>query len=381
MSMPLIALVLVAVSQAQPMTDASGDLLPLAVTNGRTMDSELADLDGDTDLDLVLATEFGQNAVLFWDAGRFVHSPDAIAQNKRHDSEDIAVADLDGDDLPDLVFVAEDDQINELYLNNGDGTFRDESARIKVTGISNAVLALDIDADGDLDLIIGNNGPNFLLLNDGRANFTDASTERLPAQSDITQDVEAGDFNGDGSVDLIFANEGPNRVLINDGKGFFVDETEGRIGIREGEETREVAVGDVDGDGDLDLVFANVAWSGTDPTDKLLINDGTGHFAESAEFPAEQVFSVDADLADIDLDGDLDIITANLGPGANVPARVYLNNGTGSFTNTTSDYITQSGLIHGIDVECADINADGIPDLYIANHMSYDMILLGTKPE
>lgn len=381
MPLPLIALALLSVSAAQPLTDRSADLLPLAVTNGRTMDSELADLDGDTDLDLVLASEFGQNAVLYWDGGRFVHAPSAITQGKRHDTEDIAVADFDGDTRPDIVFVAEDDQTNELYLNAGDGTFRDESARLTLTGVSNAVLALDIDTDGDIDLLIGNNGPNFLLLNDGNANFTDASAERLPQQSDITQDIEAADLNGDGHLDLVFANEGSNRVLINDGKGFFTDETEARIGIRPREETREVAIGDVDGDGDHDLVFANVAWTGSDPRDKLLINDGAGKFTESRSFPSDEAFSVDADLADVDRDGDLDIVTANIGPGANVPIRVYLNDGKGSFTNATSDFAPPTGFIHGIDVECADLNGDGAIDFYIANHVSYDAILLGATAE
>lgn len=364
---------------AQPLADRSVDYLPLAATNGRTMDAELADLDRDGDLDLVLASEFGQNVVMFWDGERFEVQPGAITPGKRHDSEDIAIADFTGDGWPDIVFVAEDDQTNEFYINLGNGTFDDASMGFPVTGISNAVLALDVDADGDLDLLIGNNGPNFLLLNDGAGHFTDASADRLPEQSDITQDIEAGDINADGFADLVFANEGANRILINDGKGFFTDETDARLGLRPTEETREADLGDVDNDGDLDLVFANVAWSGADPTDKLLLNDGKGHFAESDAFPADKVFSVDADFADIDSDGDLDIITANLGPGAVTPIRIYLNEGAGSFTNATGDFAPPTGLIHGIDVEVADINADGIPDLYIANHISFDTIMIGTS--
>ena len=381
MPLPLIAIALFCVTAAQPLTDRSAELLPLAVTNGRTMDAELADLDGDTDLDLVLASEFGQNAVLYWEGGKFVHAAGAITQSRRHDTEDIAIADFDGDTRPDIVFVAEDDQTNELYLNRGNRVFEDASDRIPVGGTSNAVLALDVDNDGDMDLLIGNNGPNFLLLNDGEANFTDASEGRFPAQSDVTQDIEAGDINGDGFLDLVLANEGPNRVLLGDGNGRFTDHTEVSIGIRAGEETREADLGDVDGDGDLDLVFANVGWTGSVPTDKLLLNDGKGHFTESKSFPAESVFSLDADFADVDRDGDLDIVTANLGPGANVPIRIYLNDGKGSFTNATSDFAPPTGLIHGIDVECADINGDGAIDFYIANHVSFDAIPLGAWAE
>jgi len=373
---PILAAALLSV-HAQPMTDST-DLLPVAATNGRTMDAEFADLDNDGDLDLVIAAEFGQNAVLLWDGSRFILKPDAITQGKRHDSEDIAIADLDNDGDLDLVFVAEDDQTNELYLNNGDGSFTDASDRIPVTGVSNAVLALDVDADGDLDILIGNRGQNALLINDGNANFTDEASTRFPAHTETTQDIEPGDINGDGFIDLILANEQANRVLINDGKGFFTDETEARLGLKPNQETREADLGDIDNDGDLDLVLANVAWSGADATDKLLINDGKGNFTESDSFPADSAFSVDIDLADLDNDGDLDIITANTGQGAVIPIRVYLNDGSGEFTNETAAYMPTGGLIHGIDVEIADVNGDGKPDLYIANHVSFDMLYIGT---
>jgi hypothetical protein len=362
-------------AQSQPLEDKSTELLPLAATNGRSMDAEFADLDSDGDLDLVLATEFGQNVVMFWEKNRFVLKPDAIAQGKRYDTEDIAIADLDNDGDLDLFLVAEDDQTNELYINNGDGTFVDASDTIPVTGVSNSVLALDVDADGDQDILIGNRGTNFLLINDGNARFTDESDSRFPKQSDTTQDIEAGDINGDGFVDLVVANEQANRILINDGKGNFADETEDRIGIRSTEETREADLGDIDNDGDLDLIFANVAWSGADPVDKLLVNDGSGHFAVSDTFTADSVFSVDADFADIDSDGDLDIITANISPGVAVPIRVYLNNGKGDFSNETESFMSTKGLVHSIDIECVDITGGQNPEIYITN-VSTDMLLV-----
>lgn len=360
------------------LTDASADLLPLAVTNGKTMDMEHADLDGDGFADLVLAVEFGQNAILFWRDTRYVHDPDALPQGVLRDSEDIAIADLDNDGDLDLVFASEDDMVNELYLNDGTGRFTDATDRLPVTGTSNAVVAFDADADGDIDLIFGNKGVNLFCRNDGHANFTYAP-EAVPEQNDTTQDIEVGDIDGDGDMDLIIANELNNRVLVNNGDGTFTDNTEAAIGTRTAEETREADLGDIDGDGDLDIVFANVGWSNFPPGDKILINDGTGVFADESlsRIPFINEFSLDADFVDIDNDGDLDIITARIAGGASRPVTVFINDGEGRFADESESFIPPHVQGVGIDVELLDLNHDGTLDLYIGTHMPSDFILLG----
>jgi hypothetical protein len=360
------------------MTDASGELLPLAVTNGKTMDVEPGDLDGDGFADLVIAVEYGQNAVLFWRDDRYVHDPAALPQGILRDSEDIAVADLDGDGDLDLVFASEDDMTNELYLNDGTGRFADATERLPVSGTSNAVVAFDADADGDLDLLFGNNGINLLIRNDGNATFS-YDPDALPQLNDTTQDIEVGDIDGDGDPDLIIANEMNNRVLVNDGTGVFTDATEAAIGLRAGEETREADLGDIDGDGDLDLVFANVGWAKFPPGDKILVNDGTGTFADESlsRIPFINEFSLDADFADIDGDGDLDLVTARIAGGMSRPASVLLNDGSGKFTESSESFIPPHVQGIGIDVEVLDLNHDGTPDIYIGCHMPTDFVLLG----
>ncbi|MEO1131051.1 MAG: VCBS repeat-containing protein, partial [Planctomycetota bacterium] len=99
----VIVAVVCGMAQAAPMRSQGEAVIPLATTNGRSMDVEVADLNGDGRDDLVIATEFGQNAVLLHDGTRFVHAVDAITQGPRHDSEDIAIADLNGDGRPDIV--------------------------------------------------------------------------------------------------------------------------------------------------------------------------------------------------------------------------------------------------------------------------------------
>ncbi|MEO0649641.1 MAG: VCBS repeat-containing protein [Planctomycetota bacterium] len=366
-------------ARATTFVDASATMIPMAITNGATMDMEFADLDGDGWSDLVLAAEFGQNAILFFREGRYVHGVEALPQDVLHDSEDIAIADLDGDGDPDLVFASEDDQRNEVYLNDGQGSFSDATDRLPVTGTSNSVAAFDANGDGHVDLLFGNNGRNELVLNDGEARFTLAA-EAFPAAVDITQDIELGDLDGDGDLDVVLANENANRILRNEGDGTFADVTEQALGWRQEEETREADLADVDGDGDLDLYFANVGWAGHNPQDALLLNDGQGRFTPAPEgaLPAFADFSLDVDFADLDGDGDLDAITARLAPSLGQPVNLLLNDGTGRF-RLANELIPEASVGLGVDVEVADFDHDGLPDIYVTNFRPGDRLLLGSR--
>ena len=361
--------------------DRTATHLPSGVLNGRSMDARPGDVDGDGDLDLVIATEFGQNRLLLNDgAGSFSDATAGRLPTASRDSEDIALADFDGDGDLDLLFVSEDDQTNEFYLNDGSGTFAEASDRLPTTGTTNGVLAADLDGDGDLDVVLGNAGQNVFWENDGSGQFTDATAARLPAASDITQDLEAGDVDGDGDLDLIVGNEDDNRLLLNDGTGVFTEATAGRLPLSPGlEETREADFGDVDADGDLDLVFANVSFQpGKNRQNRLLLNDGAGVFADETadQLPQATLHTGDADLIDLDGDGDLDLLFANAFGGG---FQALTNDGTGHFTDATSTLLPSLPVTDGIDSEAADFNGDGRLDLYFCNYGQSDRLLLSTQ--
>ena len=371
--------------------DVTETHLPTDVLFGYSMDAKTIDVEGDGDLDLIVAIEHAPNILLINDGeGRFSdESLERIPQHT-HDSEDIGVADLDGDGDPDIVVASEDDHTNEMYLNNGDGTFVDAGDRWPVDGISNAVVVGDIDRDGDFDIVVGNNGQNALLTNSGAGRFSDRTATHLPVIQDVTQDLELGDADGDGDLDLLVGNEDRNRLLINDGHGRFTDETDARLPVPSHEETREADFGDVDGDGDLDIVFANTQFfvPQANRQNRLLINDETGRFADETDtrLPRDGDLTVDADFVDLDGDGDLDIVLGNSmheGTGGSTVGErfsVYLNDGTAVFENARW-VLPRSIVGNGFDVETADFNGDGRVDLYFCSRIGLDRLAFGVVPE
>ncbi len=366
--------------------DLTSSHLPSGVLTGLSMDAGTGDLDGDGDLDIVIANEFNPNILLLNDGnGRFSNGSDRLPPDIR-DSEDVGLADFDGDGDLDIVVVSEDDQVNELYFNDGSGRFSDEGHRLPVQGTTNGVVVADLTGDGFPDILLANNGQDAFLVNDGEGNFIDETAARLPRSGDVTQDLELGDVDGDGDLDLVVGNEGLNALYINDGEGRFSDETEERIPARDGdEETREADFGDIDDDGDLDLLFANVSAfvSGADPRNRLLVNDGSGHFTDETASRSTfvNISSFDGDFADVDGDGDLDIVTANadvdLSVGRIAPSRyrVYLNDGEGVFSEASSEVF---GVVMGtgLDLEFADFDGDGQGDFYLASRGTADRLLL-----
>lgn len=383
--------------------DVSSTHLPLQATGIRTMDVAARDVDADGDNDLVLAHEFGPNLLLLNDGkGRFALSPPDWLPLTYADHEDLGLGDLDRDGDPDILVVCEDDARKFLFLNDGQGRFTDASDRLPQTGIANGIAVGDVDGDGDLDVVVANAGADFLWINDGQGRFTDETAARLPnvaapsgtepEKTDVSQDVVLADLDGDSDLDMVFGNEGANRLLLNDGKGTFVEAAD-RLPLRAApEETRKIAVGDVDGDGDPDLYFANVRFFVAEPEpadrqDRLLLNDGGARFtdATATHLPVEDDSNAHAVLTDLDTDGDLDLLAPVMGssdpfargglrgPGDRAVA-VLLNDGSGRF-GAASGALPPGAAGNGFDTAVADFDGDGLPDIYIANRIGADVLL------
>lgn len=348
-----------------------------------TMDVVAVDLDGDGRLDLVTAQEWLLNTVMMGEAGgRFRLASDLLEPlaadeltkgppqlnqgGSGHDSEDVAVADFNGDGRLDIIIVSEDDirlersGVHEYYRGTAEG-FRRVRDVLPDTE-ANAIAHADLNGDGRDDLLIVGAGQDRLLINDGRGGFVDETEARLPREAGVGQDGEFADLDGDGDLDIVLGIEGGHALWINEGQGRFSDETKGRLPPSGFVEARKVAPIDVDSDGDLDLWFSHVSWQGKQGQDRLFINQGGARYADETadRLPVENGVTVDARFADLDGDGDLDVVRAD-----RPTITVWMNDGSGRFTDATAEVIGRDAGQHVLALELADFDGDGIVDLYL----------------
>ncbi|MEM7200812.1 MAG: VCBS repeat-containing protein [Planctomycetota bacterium] len=346
---------------AQPVPDPSGS----------ATDAAFGDVDGDGDLDVVLAQQQARNLLLLNDGtGRYSDASDQLTRDAGWTTA-VALADVDGDGDLDLYAAEAQGFPDRLSLNDGTGTFTDASSQLPLVFQSTAdVTIADVDGDGDLDALTAGAPRCHLYLNDGRGTFTDAIGRFTPPiESDF---VATPDLDGDGDFDLVLVGyfrarrSGFIASYLNDGTGRFVT-SESRTIVDRGRVAQSIATGDIDGNGSVDLVLGLGpdfrgpfgAWVGA------WVNDGTGQFT-SVPLPPDPGARSTAALGDFDADGDLDILGTSVRPGSVEPDRIkrwiWSNDGRARFTP-----VAESGFpdILGrttVQASVADIDADGDAD-------------------
>ena len=360
---------------AQYYIDAS-DNLPDADVSFQTKDVLATDIDGDGDMDVILANEFQNNVVLINNGtGFFTRGGMGIPVEEEHDSEAITVNDFNMDGQLDLIFVSEDDFEHEYYWNAGNGTFSAPPLFLPYTNCR-AVNSSDFNGDNIPDIMLGNNGQNFMLINDGTGEFINETFDRIPFIDDKTQDIATRDVDGDGDLDIFLASEDVNRLLINNGSGVFADESTSRLPQGVNMDSRTAVFEDVDMDGDADLFLCNVEFSaGKDPKNRLYLNDGTGNFTDHTDShtPGYTDQTLDAVFTDFDFDGDPDLIVSNI---LGIPMIAYINDGAGKFTDNNGLIFGTPYTLEAFGLAKADFNGDGFEDIYVSNRDGKDALLI-----
>ena len=320
-----------------------------------TFQAGLGDLDGDGDLDAVFANPQRHNSQVWLNdgSGTLVDTGQQLTQY----GHGVGIADFDGDgDLDAFIACHQFVTPSKVYLNDGTGLFRDSGQDLGDKSISATEVNLfDLNGDGHTDVHVMYYDPNGLpdrvYLNDGHAAFTDSGL----ALNEET--IAWGDLDADGDVDYFGKRWGQGYVVqINDGSGRFNE------GWRM-EDSRStgggVALADLDGDGDLDALVTNgFRDTGSFPS-ILLWNGGSGQFGDSGQ-RLDATLLAELAVGDLDGDGDPDVIVSNM----DLPNEVWLNDG-GRFVDSglrlgdNSDMSSKPSL--------GDLDGDGDLDLFVGS--------------
>ena len=313
----------------------------------------------------------------------------------------VELADLNGDGRIDLLFAnggdysePGDPELNRAFLNRGRGRpFEEVTAHVfgSVPDLARVVKARDFDGDGGADVFVGTTHQtrSRLFLGRGMGVFEERTATHLPPMPLSLGDAEPGDVDGDGDLDLVLADWGPGnnmvneggrtRLWLNDGAGRFTDATADRMPATLVRFSWDLELVDVDNDFDLDVLVSCKRCGGS----LLFRNDGAGTFEEDPRGLPQYTNNYEFEAMDLDGDGFLDLATINDGEivgerGSRRREHVFRNDGEGRFVDATDAWWPTSENIGEDDnvVAFLDFDADGDADFLIGSLSGPDRLLI-----
>ncbi|HPF40199.1 MAG TPA: VCBS repeat-containing protein [Phycisphaerae bacterium] len=331
----------------------------------------LADLDNDGDLDLLSANadqrEYAWFANLGGDAG---FGPAQVIADDINGTRPLVAADLDSDGDLDILAIRTFDDTLEWYENtDGAGTFA--SARVITTSTDNPVQALadDVDGDGDLDIILAAQHGDRLSWyenRDGHGEFGPRIV--IPGSISIPSMIRLADLDGDGDRDLIAASATGNEIFwfrnVVSAVHYSVEQVVDVLIV----EPQSIDVADVDGDGDVDLIAApsltsQIFWYEN--------QNGAGAFGSRQIVSDTLAGSIVFVSVDLDNDGDPDIVSSSQQMAV---LSWHRNDGAGNFAPPVELYT--DGLTARRSLAAGDIDDDGDNDIIAAPATSVSDFLL-----
>lgn len=329
---------------------------------------EVADFDGDGDLDLVGLDEFGLSLTLLLGdgTGAFLLGG-AVSLGAL--SNALLVDDFNGDGLADVVTAGTAVQV---HLGNGDGTF--QLAQSLAVPVSSSLVGSDFDSDGDLDIAAGNATGIAVLLGDGSGTFTAGPVTGVAG---VCKPLASVDLDQDGSIDLLAGGEGVVFPLLGDGLGGFLPGPASAVfGC-----VSSIATLDLDQDGITDFVAGfNENCIGPNPGFQpvtVFYGDGIGGVGSFEEIVFDNVCEPRVVLTD-DFDGDglEDIVVGSEISDSGADVALLAADGQGGFEPASYPIEVAPGF-----GASGDFNGDALLDFVVGGNVSGHILVYTGDPQ
>lgn len=356
----LVAICTTGLNQVVSFTNNSGTFGPANTILGTTMDVRTIlpmDIDNDGDQDLVTSSYTDDKIAFYENRGNGEYSPQRMISSLANGPEKVISADIDGDQLPDLISASSLDNKIAWHKNTGGQFAPEQVISSVVTGIK-SIDAGDLDNDGDIDIAAAFESNDRYIWFENLGGGTFSAIKYISNFNVINNPkfVRIADMDGDGIKDVVGGGVDANSPIIwykKNGASWIPHQISN--GIEFG--TQGLHVADLDNDGDNDLVVP----SGYNWNTELVWyeNQGTGSFSTRKLISNELYGVCDAKLVDLDLDGDIDIITST--PGSP-------SNGLCWFENNGNDQFIKRPFASGnfFLVSVTDVDNDGDSDVFSA---------------
>jgi hypothetical protein len=346
----------------------------------------IGDLDGDGKPDVVIANQFSNTISILRNisssgsmtAGSFAAKVDFATGLTPYS---VAIGDIDGDGKPDLAVTnSGSNTVSILRNTSSSGIINTGSFAAKVdfaTGSFPYSVAIgDLDGDGKSDLAVTNINSNTVSILQNTSGSGSITTGSFAAKVDFVTGLNPyslaiGDLDGDGKSDLAVANYNSSttslfRNISSNGiisTGSFAAKVDFTTGVN----PYSIAIGDIDGDGKLDLATANVGSNNV----SVLRNTSSSGSINTGSFAAKVDFATGSNpysiaIGDMDGDGKLDLATANVGSNS----VSVLGNTSSSGSITTGSFAAKVDFATGLNpysLAIGDLDGDGMPDLIATN--------------